>query len=173
MYYHLDPKNNLPKTNERITQYFCKTALTLNVKNTTGRELSGSECEEAIGCDIFMYFGHGTGINQHNNIQNNKKKKNMFLFGCSSSRLLCVPNFKRHSFLMEYLNSVNVFIGCLWDVTDHDLDKFAMELMDILIVKRNLQIVEVVRMARKSMKLRYMNGAAVVVWGYPTIFEFG
>lgn len=173
IFYLLDPERNLQKSQERISDYFKNSFVNkLNIKGVTGRNLTESEWREAFSSDLFLYFGHGSG-KKHipKNFKQMLKNNNVFLFGCSSSKLLCHKNFKRNGQAMEYLNKVNTFIGCLWDVTDRDLDIFAMGLLDrIFNMRESINISEIFKESIKSMKLRYLNGSAIVMWGYPTIF---
>lgn len=63
-------------------------------------------------------------------------------------------------------------VGNLWDVTDKDLDRFthsALEKFGLLGGESNgvLSLPSAVAASRSSCSLRYLNGAAPVVWGIP------
>ena len=67
------------------------------------------------------------------------------------------------------------FLGCLWDVTDVDIDIFTIEYIELL--KSKLQTTakvsamdtELLEKASKKCKLRYLNGSAFIMYGLPII----
>lgn len=68
-------------------------------------------------------------------------------------------------------------VANIWDVTDRDIDKFAQSTFDKLRVTRKdadrradgseLSVVAAVAQSRDSCKLKYLTGAAPVVYGIP------
>lgn len=179
VYYLLDPGNNLPRSCERISQFFSNIGedtddpQEVNIKGVIGRNLTEKEWSMALKCDLFLYFGHGSGKKyMPAHFRKYLTNNNVFLFGCSSSKLICHEDFKRNGQAIEYLNKVNSFIGCLWDVTDKDLDIFSMEFLgSILRSKAPIDISLLFRSSLKSIKLKYLNGAALVLWGCPTVMN--
>jgi regulator of sirC expression with transglutaminase-like and TPR domain len=68
-----------------------------------------------------------------------------------------------------------MIVGNLWDVTDKDIDKFSLSLFekwglsneDENYRHKTTNICDAVRESRDSCNLRYLNGAAPVVYGLP------
>jgi pentatricopeptide repeat protein len=108
---------------------------------------------------LICYFGHGNGCKYISEDINNSV---LFLFGCSSVRLICVNNYKKNGKVLKYIKSNRIVLGCLYEVTDKDLDIFSMELLS-----REGDIVDLVKECRQSMKLKYLNGCSIVVYGLP------
>ncbi|KAM0678003.1 separin protein [Binucleata daphniae] len=141
IFYLIDPENNLESTKNTIQKLFtdyaihCKKdgTVTSNDKKriyecegVVGRSLDDEEKEKAYNKQYFMYFGDGNG-EKFISKERLKYIKNdaIFLFGCSSSKTSSHKNFKRNALCLEYMKKSNNLIGCLWDVTDKDLDKFS------------------------------------------------
>jgi separase len=69
-------------------------------------------------------------------------------------------------------------VANIWDVTDRDIDKFAQSVFDKLdltaagvtqprTAKESMSIVTAVSQSRDICKLKYLTGAAPVVYGIP------
>lgn len=61
-------------------------------------------------------------------------------------------------------------VGNLWDVTDRDIDRFSLSLLDDIINIKSGDVVSLlaaVAKAREACKLSYLVGAAPVVYGLP------
>ncbi|KAK1350057.1 hypothetical protein LUQ84_001042 [Hamiltosporidium tvaerminnensis] len=98
--------------------------------------------------------------------------KIMLLFGCSSAKVLCVDNFKRNGIIYKYLKKFSTILGCLWDVTDKDIDRFSLEFLDNIFKNETLDLAAFVQKSKKNMKLKYLNGASLVIYGMPVILDF-
>jgi separase len=59
-------------------------------------------------------------------------------------------------------------VGNLWNVTERDIDRFLMELLRTSVLTCSCEIAEAVAVARQSCTLRYLTGAAPVVYGFLT-----
>lgn len=163
LFYLLDPANNLPSTRETITKYISKEQMGWPCKGiggVVGRPLNREECKSLESKDLFMYFGHGTGKKYFEICGEGPRA--LFLFGCSSCRLLTVRNFKCNGFSMKYIRK-RMVLGNLWDVTDKDLDKLTIAVLEDFFQGRSL--VESVYKNRHVCKLRYLNSAALVIYG--------
>jgi len=57
-------------------------------------------------------------------------------------------------------------VGCLWDVTDGDCDKFSAAALDAWITGGE-SVADAVRQARKKCVMQTLVGAAPVVYGLP------
>lgn len=160
VFYLLDPENNLHKTQKTISEFLSSVGMRRGV---TGRRLSGPEHKELGSSDVFLYFGHGSG-SRH--LMSSGSNRVVFLFGCNSARLLCVRNYKRNGSLLRYLNKDSTVVGCLWEVTDRDIDRFSIKVIEGL-GRGEGCIGKLVSMCRNEFKMRYLNGASVVVYGLP------
>ncbi|TBU15158.1 separase [Ordospora colligata] len=160
MFYVLDPDNNLQKTRERISKGLSALGITNGV---CGRSLSNKECKTVSEYSTLLYFGHGSG-SKHLRIHGDGK--NMLLFGCNSARLLCMKNYKRSGFLMKHLSKNSTVMGCLWEVTDKDIDVFSMKVVERL-MRGEECLGMLASMFRDEFKMKYLNGASVVVYGLP------
>jgi separase len=67
-------------------------------------------------------------------------------------------------------------VANLWDVTDRDIDKFAQTVFDKMGLtsadvgktrSQRMSVVAAVAQSRKSCKLKYLTGAAPVIYGIP------
>jgi separase len=163
-FFVLDPENNLPSTQKVVGEFLRSNMLRNGV---TMRIPTQSECRLADDCDLILYFGHGNGskylrLGRHNKV--------VLLFGCNSARLLCVENYKRNGSVLKYLSRGSLVLGCLWEVTDRDIDRFSIKVMESMKNKECLG--SIVSRLRSEFKMRYLNGAAVVVYGAPRAIKW-
>lgn len=169
--YLLDPDNNLKNTRSKVNAFMSRNKH-INIYGVTNKMPSTKEVQKIFGSSLFLYFGHGTGEKYlPKNHYKAVKNKAAFIFGCSSSRLFCRPNFKRNGIALKYLETVNNFIGCLWDVTDKDLDIFSISFLEDL-MGANKCAADIIGKNRQKMKLKYLNGAALVLWGLPIEYVY-
>lgn len=160
-FYLLDPANNLESTRKTILEYFESKNLDGLLKGVVGRVLKPEEVKSMDKIELFMYFGHGSGKKYFDFSEN--KPKALFLFGCSSCRLLKVENFKSNGFCLKHIKKRRILLGNLWDVTDKDLDKYTMAILEDFF--REKDIVESIFINRNTCKLKYLNSAALVLYG--------
>lgn len=116
--------------------------------------------EDNFNC--ICYFGHGNG----NKYLSNYKDKILFLFGCSSVKLICRDNFKKNSTILKHIKNNRIVLGCLYEVTDKDIDIFSIELL-----KSNGDLSKIVKKAQSKMKLKWLNGCSIVIYGMPFIYK--
>lgn len=157
--------------------------------------------------DLFLYFGHGSGAQyiRGRNIKRLERCAVTFLMGCSSGKMVECGEFEPYGVPWNYMHAgAPAMVGTLWDVTDKDIDRFAMKtftewgLVGDEVVpeqsaggkkrgtnakgkakggkppsqsgvspKEKVTLDEAVANARSSCVLRYLNGAAPVVYGIP------
>lgn len=162
VFYLLDPSNNLQNTRSTIFEYLnSKNFQKGFLKGIVGRSLEPEEVRLLHKNELFMYFGHGTG-KKHFDVPDEMPKL-LFLFGCSSCRLLHTENFKANGFCLKHFKKKRILLGNLWDVTDKDLDKFTVAFLEDFFSGKDL--LEAVFSNRGVCKLRYLNSAALVVYG--------
>lgn len=143
MFYLLDLLGNLEKSRIRLKP------LLSCIPGVAGRLPNAEELDKARSIETLLYFGHGNGSRYLRGCRN----KHMGLFGCSSARTLWCSNFNLQGAICSYLKNCVFLLGCLWDVTDHDLDEIAR-----CVLERG-------EIDRSVCRLRHLNGAAVVVYG--------
>ncbi|KAF7363579.1 Cysteine peptidase C50 [Mycena sanguinolenta] len=132
--------------------------------------------------DLVVYFGHG-GAEQYlrsHKIRNLPRCAATMLWGCSSGTLRDMGDFDRVGTPYNYmLAGCPTLVANLWDVTDRDIDIFSQSVFDKLKLTadgvRNwdaaregqISLVAAVAQSRTSCKLKYLTGAAPVVYGIP------
>lgn len=157
-FYLLDPENNLRATRERMSSFLASVGMTRGV---AGRPPSSGECREADACSTLLYFGHGSGLKY---LRASESRKTLLLFGCSSAKLLCMENYRRNGGILRHLCRGSVVLGCLWEVTDKDIDGFSIKVVRGLLDGCS-SLGQLAARFRGEFKLRYLNGASVVVYG--------
>ena len=139
------------------------------------------EYEDALArYSIFLYFGHGGG-EQYIKAQQIKRLDTCalsILMGCSSGILSDQGDFDPVGTPNNYLTaSCPALIGNLWDVTDKDIDRFSWSMLqkwgllkstsEDADSKVKMSLSEAAAQSRDSCFLKYLNGAAPVVYGVP------
>ncbi|KAJ5908037.1 Peptidase C50 separase [Penicillium taxi] len=147
---------------------------------TINREPTEDEFRKSLETnDLFLYFGHGSGAQyiRGRTIKRLDKCSVAFLMGCSSGSLTEAGEYEPYGTPMNYLHAGSpALVATLWDVTDRDIDRFSTSTFDTwgLIGKDGksartpgLGLDAAVAGARGSCVLKYLNGAAPVVYGVP------
>ncbi|TVY43349.1 Separin [Lachnellula subtilissima] len=139
--------------------------------------------------DIFLYFGHGSGA-QYIRAREIRKLQTCavtFLMGCSSGALTEVGEFEPYGTPINYMHAGSpAVVATLWDVTDKDIDRFAKVTFEHWglfegceskkgkgkkkegpVVIGAMSLIEAVAKGREACNLRYLNAAAVCVYGVP------
>ena len=215
--YILNPSSDLTSTQSTFEDAFC-TALP-NYTSIVNRAPTEAEFESCLGeKNLFLYFGHGSGAQyiRGRNIKRLKQCAVTFLMGCSSGKMVECGKFEPYGVPWNYMHAgCPAVVGTLWDVTDKDIDRFAMKTFQdwgllghddtvaeeaaVTGVKRkgknmkangkggvkqtpcqpapeqkgqkkqNVALDEAVANARSSCVLRYLNGAAPVIYGIPVV----
>ncbi|KAJ7449960.1 cysteine peptidase C50 [Mycena latifolia] len=135
--------------------------------------------------DLVVYFGHG-GAEQYlrsHKIRNLPRCAATMLWGCSSGSLREMGDFDRVGTPYNYmLAGCPTLVANIWDVTDRDIDIFSQSVFDKLSLNADavrswdanggaragqMSLVAAVAQSRSSCKLKYLTGAAPVVYGIP------
>ncbi|KAK9354170.1 peptidase family C50-domain-containing protein [Lipomyces doorenjongii] len=133
--------------------------------------------------EIVLYFGHGGGEQyiRPSQIKSLDKCAATFLLGCSSGALHSSGNFEPWGTPMNYLIAgCPLLVANLWDVTDKDIDKFSHEMFRLWglydlasketkkkVSAETYTIGDAMAKARDICNLKYLNGAAPVLYGIP------
>lgn len=107
------------------------------------------------------------------------------MIGCSSAALSnqdqMVEAFGSSYYFL--INGCPTYLGCLWNVTDRDIDRFAERLLrhtfriyDLEDGNNNIEkcasIAKAVALSRNICRLKYLNGSAPVIRGLPISMKF-
>lgn len=195
--YVLDPENNLLSTRDRLRPTLERIAAEHDWRWSAaiGEVPPATFFEEGLRQEdgLFMYFGHGGAqtcfsrksvenlISRRDGHDARDCKSTVVLMGCSSGRLVSVN--RKHSQSVEqiplYYEPEGValsylcagapcVVGNLWDVTDRDIDRYSMTLLDLFLEKNDgASLASCVARSRSACKLRYIVGCAPVCYGVP------
>jgi separase len=127
--YILNPSSDLVSTEQTFLGPFDHTFV--NYSSIVDRAPTEIEFEACLrDKDLCLYFGHGSGAQyiRGRTIKRLKQCAVTFLMGCSSSKMVECGKFESYGVPYNYLQGGSAaVVGTLWDVTDKDIDRFAME----------------------------------------------
>ncbi|CDO76677.1 hypothetical protein BN946_scf184305.g9 [Trametes cinnabarina] len=184
-YFVLNPSGDLKGTEGRFADWL-QDMKGVGWDGVVGRAPSEQQFVDALtNRDLMIYFGHG-GAEQYirsHKIRHLPRCAATMLWGCSSGVLKYMGDFDRTGTPYHYmLAGCPTLIANLWDVTDRDIDKFSQSVFDDLRLNADdvrrwcadagsgsgrTSVVRAVAQARDSCKLKYLTGAAPVVYGIP------
>lgn len=182
IFYLVNPGKDLPKTEAEFGP------LLQSMPNASG--LCGEKPEEEhmleqlYSSKLFLYFGHGGGEQYVRASKMIKRKTenntNMLppalLMGCSSGAFQDNGNLEATSNIFNWLSCGSpLVVSNLWDITDKDIDRFSMSVLYKwgFFTESDKQpaacedICKAVANSRNLCTLRYLNGAAPIVYGLP------
>ncbi|KAL4787855.1 hypothetical protein BJX76DRAFT_317828 [Aspergillus varians] len=184
--YILNPTGDL-----QTTQGTFETELS-NLKGWSGvvnRQPTEEEFKDGLESkSLFLYFGHGSGAQyiRGRTVKRLDQCAVTFLMGCSSGTLTEAGEYEPYGTPMNYLQAGSpALVATLWDVTDKDIDRFAKATFEHwgLISDRacgereelgeddaHVALDAAVSQSRRACVLKYLNGAAPVVYGVPGVF---
>ncbi|KAH7890369.1 peptidase family C50-domain-containing protein [Phlebopus sp. FC_14] len=182
VYYFLNPSGDLKGTEGRFASWL-KEMHEFGWEGLTGRAPSEQQFLNALSRkDLVIYFGHGGGEQyaRSHKIRTLSRCAPTMLWGCSSGAMKDMGEFDRVGTPNNYmLAGCPTLVANLWDVTDRDIDKFTQGVFDLLRltpegVRRfrenrdvGTSVVAAVARSRNLCKLKYLTGAAPVVYGIP------
>ncbi|GAA5885666.1 hypothetical protein JCM6882_007518 [Rhodosporidiobolus microsporus] len=133
--------------------------------------------------ELFLYFGHG-GAEQYirsQTIRHLPRCAVTMLWGCSSGMLKEQGDFDPVGTPYHYMVAgCPALVANLWDVTDKDIDKFAFAVFRKTGIAEPetpaapsspISLTTAIAQSRNECNLRYLNGAAPVVYGIPVRFS--
>ena len=172
----LNPSGDLVKTEGRFEEQIEDLCQNLNWKGMTGKKPSEDEFAKYVhDSNLFVYIGHGGGEQfiRSTTLKKMDKIAPSLLLGCSSAALHDNNFLEPYGTVYSYLvGGCPMILGNLWDVTDKDIDKFSLSLLkkwglSSSQVEKSMNISDAVRLSRDECKLRFLNGAAPVIYGLP------
>uniref|UniRef100_A0A8R1DL09 separase n=1 Tax=Caenorhabditis japonica TaxID=281687 RepID=A0A8R1DL09_CAEJA len=177
-YYLLDQGNNLCEKKNPLLDYINK----FKWEGKIGGEPDSTEMATALEeYDAFFYFGHGSSssVMPTSLIKNAKCNAISLLMGGGSVKTIPQAHgFDGKSVLLDYaMAKCPLIVGCLWTVTDGELYRFLMRMIDdcfektrnVIGVDKLRQLAEAMHEARSNARLKYLTGAAIVMYGFPVV----
>ena len=168
IFYLLNPSKDLIKTQNTLTPLYEEN----QIKGIKGDEPKRELMSEILtNKKIFIYSGHGDGTKyvSLDFLYNNKINFLMFLFGCSSANVRMFLGNDTQPFGLPQIclfNKCPFFLGCLWNVSSHDIDYFTLNLFNLLFNKdKKVSLIQSIIEIKKEMNLRFCNSSAIVVYG--------
>jgi separase len=181
--YVLNPTGDLRSTQTTFEQDFSRFK---SWNAIVQREPTEDEFRDSLEKkDLFLYFGHGSGAQyiRGRTVKRLTQCAVTFLMGCSSGSLTETGEYEPYGTPMNYLHAGSpALVATLWDVTDRDIDRFTTTTLDAwgLVDKNDKQKSEeqenvgldtAIARSRSACVLKYLNGAAPVVYGVPVFLE--
>jgi separase len=201
--YVVDPESNLTETASTLGTALTLLSNTYGWKwdGVAGQMPSSEFMSQALTTDngLYLYCGHGGGEKAFSRLQveglmNIRKdgirgcRAPVVLMGCSSGKLQSVNtpksisssyytmHYEPEGIALSYLFAgAPCVVGNLWDVTDRDIDRYCLTLMEDFFQSQtdtnNCQtspsLAKCVAKARRACKLRFIVGSAPVCYGLP------
>lgn len=183
--YILNPSSDLISTQKMFEDDFKKLGEWEGIVNRAPSEEEFRKTLEHR--DLLIYFGHGSGAHyiRARTVRKLDRCAVSMLLGCSSGALKDAGEFEPHGMSVNYLlGGCPSLVATLWDVTDKDIDRFAKDVFERwgLFKEKSskkgketpsaspaagVSLVEAVAKSRECCVLKYLNGAAAVVYGVP------
>uniref|UniRef100_A0AAF5PSH2 separase n=3 Tax=Wuchereria bancrofti TaxID=6293 RepID=A0AAF5PSH2_WUCBA len=183
-FYVLDPGGDLTDTQKRLSKELEKYTCW---KGTIGAAPKPEELRNSLETsDLFFYMGHGSGgryFGRSTVLRSNIRAVSL-LMGCSSVRITYEgEGFDGRGAIYDYvIAKCPCVVGCLWMVTDGEIDRVLLALLDFCFsgirkadgdkIKPNSSyrlLIDGIAYARTACKLKYMTGGAVVAYGLPIV----
>ncbi|EJU02296.1 hypothetical protein DACRYDRAFT_116022 [Dacryopinax primogenitus] len=181
-FYMLNVSRDLTRTEQQFSPWL-KEMDQIGWRGIIGRPPMAGEMLRALeSSELVLYFGHGGGEQyvRSQQIRRLSRCASVMLWGCSSGALRSMGEFDRfgtpHNYMLAGCPNV---VATLWDVTDRDIDRFSDSVFKKMHLDRAhvetwsasqpsmTSIVAAVAQSRDVCKLKYLNGAAPVVYGIP------
>lgn len=137
-----------------------------------------------ISSKVYVFMGHGGGeqymrlSSLTKGLETERQGTTLppaLLMGCSSCAFESNGRLPTLSNVFEWLvRGSPAVVANLWDVTDKDIDSFTMELLQswgLLHNEESMNLSDAVKESRNVCVLKYLNGAAPVVYGLPLYFD--
>ncbi|CAM9665021.1 unnamed protein product, partial [Laminaria digitata] len=133
-FYVVDPEANLPHTRKQLGPVFEKMGRRLGWSGVQGTAPTEEKMAHVLqNVDMFAYCGHGAGelLVGREAVAGFKRCAVAVLMGCSSGRLKGYGDFEPLGMVSSYLAAGSpAVVANLWDVTDRDIDRYSVALLE-------------------------------------------
>ncbi|KAI9292414.1 hypothetical protein K502DRAFT_295387, partial [Neoconidiobolus thromboides FSU 785] len=175
-YYILDADRNLPKTYDRFSSELKCTGWEGTERKIPDKKYVANKLQEK---DIYTYIGHGSSehVFPTKNLRGIQNCAVALIFGCSSGVLKYEGECDLDGTVMQYLMAGSTgVLGNLWDVTDKDIDLFTAATFENWGVQpfhkgdsgAKCSLSMAISKAREVCRLKYLIGAAPILYGIPS-----
>lgn len=193
IFYMINPAGDLKSTEECLTPLF-EDKLKLS-NGIVGKEPNKQEVISKLSkSDMFFYSGHSNGCkyidanylkyldSQQEGEGVSELSTSIFLLGCSSLKIENSLGYDAQPLdIASYyqIKGTPCIIGCLWEVTDVDLDAFTRILVERLLINKGKfhikilfyfvetdSIIQAILYAKHYCKLQFLNSASIVVYSH-------
>lgn len=173
--YVLNPGKDLPRTQERFQSTFESMS---GWRGLTAKPPSEDEMSNMLQTgDFFVYMGHGGGQQyiRSAKIKSLDRCCPTLLLGCSSGALEEAGDYEPWGTPVSYLVAgCPMLVANMWDVTDKDIDKFSSGMLERWGAfpvsnpgMKRMSMGDAVKSSRDECNLKFLNGAAPIVFGLP------
>ena len=173
----VDPQANLPSTRHKLAKYLGDTKTNATnglvwsyaaLGDMPPRDVAAQLTAKMPNCAAFLFCGHGYGGAYLESAVASNFMSAVLLMGCSSGALSRVGDFEAKGMALELLaRGTPIVVAMLWDVTDRDIDRITLYLLQSMAKSPSCPIPDILNAARRETKLRNLNGAAPVCYGLP------
>ncbi|XP_004364067.1 hypothetical protein CAOG_03228 [Capsaspora owczarzaki ATCC 30864] len=171
-FYIVNPSGDLKRTQDTFSPKMTAVASWSGLIGTTPVETVAQGMTDAFARDdLVLYLGHGGSERfvPSERLRRVESHAATLLIGCSSGLLKCPGVFEPHGRALEHLlTGCPAVVANLFDVSDREIDKFTETLLAEFL-SGSSELSRAVRTARGACRFGYLNGAAPVVYGLPTI----
>lgn len=175
VFYMLNPGKDLVKTQERFEGIL--EGLDCG-KGLIGQAPTEDEFADALTTNnLLVYLGHGGGEQyiRSGRIKALRKCCPTFLLGCSSGALKDAGDYEPWGTPISYLTAgCPMLVANMWDVTDKDIDTLSIKLFESWGLfesesgdQSRQDCARALAKCRNECTLKYLNGAAPVLYGIP------
>lgn len=194
--YILNPSTDLKNTQTTFQSTLKSLSNWTGIVNRAPKESEFEKALSTSEVLLYFGHGSGAQYVRSRIIRNLKKcTPATFLMGCSSASLISAGEFESYGPVWNYMMAgCPAVVGTLWDVTDRDIDRFAANTFekwglfprgtfkeksgkgkrrseedddDEQDLHQHVSLAEAVAQSRDSCRFKYLNAAAVVLYGIP------
>eukprot|EP01025_Chloroclados_australasicus_P025192 TRINITY_DN2517_c0_g1_i2.p1 TRINITY_DN2517_c0_g1~~TRINITY_DN2517_c0_g1_i2.p1 ORF type:complete len:1182 (+),score=78.51 TRINITY_DN2517_c0_g1_i2:332-3547(+) len=171
-YYLVNPEGDLKATQKLFTNNF-KQISSWNGHIGTPSPSAEELLQKFREHNLFLYLGHGTGRRylSMKRVSQISRGPSCLLMGCGSVNLVQQGDYDPSGALIAYVSAgCPVIIGNLWGVSDNDINRYSIALLQSWSKKEQhpQDLVETVDQSRSCCQLQYLTGGAPVVIGIPS-----
>ncbi|ESL06022.1 separase [Trypanosoma rangeli SC58] len=180
VYCVIDPAGVMPKTSKRLLPVCQRSGWTTNTHATFPSQLMQELYSSRA--KLYVYVGHGRGESLVHRGELYERFPELgefpavFLMGCSSAYMESGSSHDSYGMPYAFLHAgCPLFLGCLWHVTDGEIDRLTKRLLLLLAgddVDDGLgplppprSVGEALALARRACKLPFLTGCAAVLYG--------